>query len=447
MKTRTLISLLLFVGILTLSYMLPTAEARPFSQFKWNIDETYHRDGHVQFVVQKGSENFLPIGVMGKSDTTIVLHPTINHDQTGKPKLPLGVDIYFEPSVVTLADGEIKTVKLIVNVDENAPANLYDVQIVGTWKEEGKIPGFMGSAIRLHVGHDFGDGKIPVNMLDPPLKFWKLIKNEGGSVNDVPCRNDYVLVVKSSTQTPACVTAETKQKLIERKWIQISAVFPSHGISGEVKSFDDDTETKNQPHPGPRAVTPAEKLSHNVKNALTDAYYENVNLGPLKINDVIVGFGIENNELIIDVRYRYSTSSEMDIVKKKIRDIVGEEIKIKYIPFKTPPGLIEMAMQYHWNEYLHKNNIKFVPANDSYANEDIGIDNGDIMCSTLVAPNGTDFYIASPVDVSPFLIIDTFVTQEKPEVCNKTWKTDVLLEEPNRVISFWLAMGEGKIPN
>ena len=182
MKSRILISLLLLVGILTLAYVLPPAEARPFSNFKWNIDETYHRDGHVQFVVQKGSENFLPIGVKGLHDVTVTLHPTINYDQIRKAKLPRGVDIYFEPDTVTLTDDEVKIVKLLINVDENAPANLYDVQIVGTWKEEDKIPGFMGSAIRLHVGHDFGDGKIPVNMLEPPLKFWKSIKNKTSQI-------------------------------------------------------------------------------------------------------------------------------------------------------------------------------------------------------------------------------------------------------------------------
>jgi hypothetical protein len=217
MKTNLLISLLVF-GILALVIVLPIAEARSFSNFRWDIDETYHRDGHVQFAVQKGSENFLPIGVKGLNNVTVTLHPTINHDQTGEAKLPRGVDIYFEPDMVTLTDGEIKTVKLVINVDENAPANLYDVQIVGTWKEENNSSGFMGSAIRLHVGHDFGDGKIPVNMLHPPLKFWKYIKNEEGiTVNDVPCRNDYVLIVKHDG-TPACVTESTKQKLIERGW-------------------------------------------------------------------------------------------------------------------------------------------------------------------------------------------------------------------------------------
>lgn len=218
MKTRILISLLLFVGVLALAHVLPSAEARSFSSFGWNIDESYHRDGHVQSVVQKDSENFLPIEIKGLGDVTVTLHPTINHDQTGKCNLPRGIDIYFEPDVVTLTDGEIKPVKLMINVGENAPSNLYDVQIVGTWKEEDKTSDFMGSSIRLHVGHDFGDGKIPINMLEPPLKFWKLIQDDGGTVDDVPCRNDYVLVVKHDG-SPACVKPDSVTKLIERGWM------------------------------------------------------------------------------------------------------------------------------------------------------------------------------------------------------------------------------------
>ena len=186
---------------------------------------------------------------------------------------------------------------------------------------------------------------------------------------------------------------------------------------------------------------------NNAEKLLKTAYYENVNLGPLKINDVIVGFGIENNRLIIDVLYRYSTSSEMDIVKKKIRDIVGDEIEIEYIPYKEPSRFIEKALTYHWNEHLRKNNIEFTPAISGYSINDDGIGDGTFLCSPLVAPNGTEFYIVSTIIVEPFLITDTFIDIEKPEFCKKSWKTDVILVEPDRVVSLWLEMGQGKISN
>jgi hypothetical protein len=203
--------------------------------------------------------------------------------------------------------------------------------------------------------------------------------------------------------------------------------------------------TMPEPQPVSEPNSEIKMKLNNAKKLLETAYYENVNLGQLKINDVFVGFGIENNTLVIDVLYRYSTSSEMDIVKKKVLDIVGDDIKIEYIPFKTPPQVIQMSMLYHWNEYLHKNSIEFEPANTSYGNNDDGISDGHILCSPLIAPNGTDFYIASTVDVEPFLITDTYVVKEKPQFCKKTWKTDVILEEPDRVVSLWLAMGQGQL--
>ncbi|WP_297443659.1 hypothetical protein [Nitrosopumilus sp.] len=213
-----------------------------------------------------------------------------------------------------------------------------------------------------------------------------------------------------------------------------------------------DSEPKSMgitPEPQPKPVSELNpeiqmKLD-DAKKLLETAYYENVNLGPLKINDVILGFGVDNDTMIIDVKYRYSTSSEMDIVKKKIRDIVGDEIKIEYIPSKSS-RIIETVMTYHWNAYLQQNNIEFVPANTSYGNNDDGIGDGNILCSPLVAPNGTDFFIASTINVEPFLITDTFLDQEKPQFCKKTWKTDVLLVEPDRITSLWLALGQGKIP-
>ena len=216
---------------------------------------------------------------------------------------------------------------------------------------------------------------------------------------------------------------------------------PSHG--GPLIPYYDSEPEPMEIMPEPPASEPNSEIKtklNNAKKLLETAYYKNVNLGPLKITDVILGFGIDNEIIIIDVKYRYSTSSEIDIVKKKIHDIVGDEIQIEYIPSKSS-RIIESVMIYHWNKYLHQNNIEFVPANANYGNNDDGIGDGHILCSPLVAPNGTDFFIASTIDVEPFLITDTFIDQEKPEFCKKTWKTDVLLMEPDRIISLWLAMG------
>ena len=315
----------------------------------------------------------------------------------------------------------------------------------------------------------------------PPLKQFK----SGVTFDEIQCRDNLVLLQKHDGSS-ACVENKTIPKLIQRGWIDTDpreqadknipkflcelyggGFFDGTGECMDLKSsaqckmlggkWDNKcmipnyagkgigTEPDFDPQPELEPMSESESQLYHAKKSLESAYYENVNLGPLKINDVILGFGIEDDTLVMDVNYRYSTSSEMEIVKKKIHDIVGEDIQIQYIPYKPPPDLIDRTMPYHWNQYLHKNNIEFVPANIGYGNNDDGFGDGDILCSPLLAPNGTEFYIASTVNVEPFEIIDTFIVEEKLQFCKKTWKTDVLLEEPDRIVSLWLAMGQGKI--
>jgi len=79
----------------------------------------------------------------------------------------------------------------------------------------------MGSSIRLHVGRDFGDGKIPVNF---DLGKIKQFFEDGVPIQEIPCKNDYVIIIKKSTGYPACVTLETKIKLIERGWAKTTVL-------------------------------------------------------------------------------------------------------------------------------------------------------------------------------------------------------------------------------
>ncbi len=51
------------------------------------------------------------------------------------------------------------------------------------------------------------------NLLSPLKQF-----RSGVSLDDIHCKENLVLIMKSSTDSPACVTPDTKQKLIERGW-------------------------------------------------------------------------------------------------------------------------------------------------------------------------------------------------------------------------------------
>jgi len=59
----------------------------------------------------------------------------------------------------------------------------------------------------------------PYSYLLPPLKQIR----QGTELIDIECKQDLHLVIKSEDGSPACVTPETKQKLIERGW----AKYPS----------------------------------------------------------------------------------------------------------------------------------------------------------------------------------------------------------------------------
>ena len=539
MKTRLLIITVVISIVFT--SLISFVDARGFSPFHFRLadeimydDLWFYVDGSKpNFKVDKGETATFPLIITSKSSvgTVVNFHATIDNTQMGKIKFPPGVNIQLEPTQMIL-NGKNQTLNVTVHVGEKAPSSKYDVRLVGVWKEEGKIPDFMGTSFSLHVGRDFGDDAIPVNFFMPPIKFAK----EGVLPQEIPCRNGMILILKYD-DSPACVNEDTKPKLIDRGWMKtLVDVHDDEAFIEDTKKLDSvqyflslhpdaeinidkewytvtyaesgfieqdpnhhdsirskklvihlDYDGKLAPYmivcggqvsfsvnalelilerlhnpdwcfpsdqsqfiilePEPEPMSQSESQLYNAKKSLESAYYENVNLGPLKINDVILGFGMENDTLVIDVKYRYSTSSEMDIVKKKIRDVVGEEIPIQYIPFKPSLGVIEMAMPYHWNEYLHKNSIEFVPADTGYGNNDDGIGDGNTLCSPLVNANGTEFYIASTVNVEPFEITDTFIVEEKPQFCKKTWKTDVLLEEPNRIISLWLAMGQGTIPS
>src|SRR3989338_5300524 len=127
-------SILLIIGIITIAIFsqsdtLQNVEARSISSFDWKIDEKYHREGFVDFIVTKDSHNSLPVTVRSISDKpiTLTLHTTSNFDQMGKAKLPRGVDAFFEPAEFRLEPNQTKQVELIINVDKNAPSNLYDL--------------------------------------------------------------------------------------------------------------------------------------------------------------------------------------------------------------------------------------------------------------------------------------------------------------------------------
>jgi len=194
-----------------------------------------------------------------------------------------------------------------------------------------------------------------------------------------------------------------------------------------------------EPEPEPEPMSDAETQLYDARKSLQTAYQNHVNLGPYYTKDVIVGFGTYDDTLIIDIPSKYTDHDSIQIIKKEIRHIVGDQVKTDYAIYDEPiERHIETVIPYLWNKTLHQKNIDFAPKEMSYFNDADGFKQHDRVCSPLVAPNGTEFYISSTFDLEPFQITGTFIDKTEPDDCHKIWRTEVIMQEPDRVTALWL---------
>ncbi len=196
-----------------------------------------------------------------------------------------------------------------------------------------------------------------------------------------------------------------------------------------------------EPVPEPVRTTENEMNLRDARQKLGEIYHLNSSFGPFNIKDVIVGYGIADGVLVVDVLTEYYESDQLDLIKQKIRDIVGSKVTIEFSPSGAiVPTSIESVFPYVWNSFLHQNGIEFIPKEQSYANTDVGYD-PDFeyrVCSPIIAKNGTEFYISSTFIKEPFEITGTFIDKTMPDDCFKIWKTDTILVEPDRILMLWL---------
>ncbi|MHA7646655.1 hypothetical protein [Nitrosopumilus sp. S4] len=321
-----------------------------------------------------------------------------------------------------------------------------------------------------------------------PLKQFK----SGVSTDEIQCKENFVLLQKHSG-SPACVKPNSVIDLIKRNWMTTEEI-DGYAIDydGDVKHlpFADictdemkiillthsniaspdeefvmedvilpsginhedfercalETEfTKSRwnmvamEYPEPERTSDAEMQLYDARKSLQDAYQNHVNLGPYYMKDVVVGFGTYDDTLIVDIASKYTDSDSFQIVKQEIQHIVGKDVSVDYVVYDEPiEKHIETVIPYLWNKILHQKNIDFAPKDQTYWNNSDGFLEHDKVCSPLVAPNGTEFFISSTFDLKPFEITGTYIDKTQPEGCHKIWKTDVLMTEPDRVTALWL---------
>lgn len=205
----------------------------------------------------------------------------------------------------------------------------------------------------------------------------------------------------------------------------------------KLKKYDCREITEESPER--EAMSDVEMQLHDARKSLKKAYQSHVNLGPYYMKDVVVGFGTYDDTLIIDISSKYTDQNSIQTIKKEIRHIVGNQVKIDYAVYdESIERYIETVISYMWNKVLHQSKIDFTPKEGGYLNNADGFAQNDRVCSPLVAPNGTEFFISSTFNLEPFEVTGTFIDKTEPDDCHKIWKTEVIMQEPDRVTALWL---------
>ena len=71
------------------------------------------------------------------------------------------------------------------------------------------------------------------------------------------------------------------------------------------------------------------RLSDAFEN-LRKSYKSNLEFNNYNLKDVVVGYGIRSEQLLVTIDERFSHENELDIIKNNIQEIVGYEIPIRF---------------------------------------------------------------------------------------------------------------------
>lgn len=325
------------------------------------------------------------------------------------------------------------------------------------------------------LDEDFIDSCIPYYYYDVDPDFGGVtiypapIKqvNAGIESQNVQCQDPNKTLVLKIDGSPACVKSETKTNLMQRGWavdpvfyeltksqitdIQLAKfgckklgnpTYCDTMVQEKIEYYLQQNKLNAKLEPEPKRETTREKNLIDANNKLREIYQINPSLGPFHFQDVIVGHGIGDGYLIVDVLEKfYHSVDDRELIIQKIVDITNEKVDIDFSPSDgITPKDTESIFQYVWNSYLHKNHIQFSPQERSYVNtdEEYHYEKDNKVCSPLISSSGTEFYISSTFTDEPFKITGTLIDEIKPNDCQKIWKTDTVLLEPNKILGVWM---------
>ncbi|QLH08757.1 hypothetical protein [Candidatus Nitrosotenuis sp. DW1] len=90
-------------------------------------------------------------------------------------------------------------------------------------RTEGTFISENGMKHKFHLGYNGNNFSYQIDTIFPPQYKEKILSplkqfRSGVSVDEISCKEDLILITKTSNENPACVKQETMQKLIERGW-------------------------------------------------------------------------------------------------------------------------------------------------------------------------------------------------------------------------------------
>ncbi len=168
------------------------------------------------FVAEKMTPNStVPIGFDFTNNGNYALHDVI----ISYFDFPLVSNLHLPSEIISLNSGEHKTIFGSIH----APSELLDVPILVTsvvsTKDKDDRIGVQDFQQIINLANMSSYERTSSTMyLDSPLKQFKL----GISANNVTCKTEFQLVLKSEDNSPACVKPDTVNILIEHGWAKAS---------------------------------------------------------------------------------------------------------------------------------------------------------------------------------------------------------------------------------
>ena len=147
------------------------------------------------------------------------------------------------------------------------------------------------------------DFQITIRKETDPNKFDELVLSEKIHANSNPC--EWIATAKAEFAPQAGNYT---------MWINITGDNGADTFSG---SFSVKTNTSNE-------INLAKAMDN-----LQESFDENVSFGPFNMKDVVVGYGIGNGSIIVDVKTKYYESEYLEIIKENIQEIAGD-VHVKY---------------------------------------------------------------------------------------------------------------------